>query len=70
MIVVPAVIPVPEPPASDVAWSELLEKDSGPYLQMSNVIFIRDWHALLSMAETKCAVWRRDSVPVGLRERG
>ena len=43
-----AVIPVPEPPASDVAWSELLEKDSGPYLQMSNVIFIRDWHALRS----------------------
>ena len=24
----------------------------------------------LSMAETECAVWRRDSVPVGLRERG
>ena len=24
----------------------------------------------LSIAETKCAVWRRDSVPVGLRERG
>ena len=26
--------------------------------------------AILSMAETECAVWRRDSVPVGLRERG
>ena len=24
----------------------------------------------VSMAETKCAVWRRDTVPVGLRERG
>jgi len=24
----------------------------------------------VSMAETKCAKWRRDIVPVGLRERG
>jgi len=25
---------------------------------------------MVSMAETKCAKWRRDIVPVGLRERG
>ena len=25
---------------------------------------------LLSTAETKCAKWRRESVPVGLREKG
>jgi len=25
---------------------------------------------MLSTAETKCAKWRRDIVPVGLRERG
>jgi hypothetical protein len=25
---------------------------------------------MVSTAETKCAKWRRDIVPVGLRERG
>ena len=25
---------------------------------------------MLSMAETNCAKWRRESVPVGLREKG
>jgi len=30
-----------------------------------------DWKLIrVSMAETKCAKWRRDIVPVGLRERG
>ena len=28
------------------------------------------WITWLSMAETNCAKWRRESVPVGLREKG
>ena len=43
-----AVIPLPEPPASDDAWVGLSEKVSGTYLRMSNVIRIRDWRSLRS----------------------
>ena len=37
--------------------------------QCGKVLYPLD-EILLSMAETNCAKWRRESVPVGLREKG
>ena len=52
-----AVIPLPEPPASDDAWRELAEKVSDPYRQVSNV----DLHSRLACAAIKAAALRLEA---------